>query len=118
MIERARIYPKPVRLQLSRRKGFNLQRLSRETNGLEAMRVARPSLFGNPFVIGKDGDRAECVARFKDAIYWAQRDPANAPTWATRIRENLSRLRGGNLACYCSLDGPCHAEVLLELANK
>lgn len=49
MVENA----KPVRLQLSRRKGFNLQVLSRATNGLEAVNVARPSMWGNPFVIGQ-----------------------------------------------------------------
>lgn len=27
-------------------------------------------------------------------------------------------LRGKNLACWCSLDGPCHADVLLEIANR
>lgn len=39
----------PIRLQLSRRKGFDLQAASRAANGLEAVRVARPSVFGNPF---------------------------------------------------------------------
>jgi len=28
-----------------------------------------------------------------------------------------SALRGKNLACWCALDQPCHADVLLELAN-
>lgn len=44
---------KPVRLQLSRRKGFDLQALSRATNGLGAVNVARPSKWGNPFVVGE-----------------------------------------------------------------
>jgi len=39
----------PVRLQLSRRKGFDLQAWSREVNGLPAVNVARPGRFGNPF---------------------------------------------------------------------
>lgn len=30
---------------------------------------------------------------------------------------DLSLLRGKNLACWCPLDGPCHADVLLEVAN-
>ena len=51
----------PKRLQLSRRKGFQLQALSREANGREAVVVARPSRWGNPFVIGRDGSQAECV---------------------------------------------------------
>lgn len=43
--------PKPVRLQLSRRKGFDLQALSMATNGLPAVNVARPTKWGNPFPI-------------------------------------------------------------------
>jgi len=30
---------------------------------------------------------------------------------------NLEELRGKNLACWCPLDKPCHADILLELAN-
>jgi len=33
------------------------------------------------------------------------------------LLQALPSLRGKNLACWCSLDGPCHADVLLELAN-
>jgi len=36
---------------------------------------------------------------------------------ATRIRADLHQLRGHDLACWCPLDKPCHADVLLELAN-
>lgn len=36
---------------------------------------------------------------------------------AYRLVERLPELRGKNLACYCPLDKPCHADVLLELAN-
>ena len=35
-----------------------------------------------------------------------------------RILERVGELRGKNLACFCSLDQPCHADVLLELANE
>ena len=43
--------------------------------------------------------------------------------WKYRIREesvttSISYLRGKNLACWCKLGEPCHADVLLELANK
>ena len=41
--------PRPVRLQLSRKKGFDLQALSLATNGLPAVNVARPGRWGNPF---------------------------------------------------------------------
>jgi hypothetical protein len=31
---------------------------------------------------------------------------------------DLVQLRGKNLACYCRIGQPCHADVLLELANR
>lgn len=34
----------------------------------------------------------------------------------TRLVERLPELRGKNLACWCALDKPCHADVLLEIA--
>ena len=61
----------PVRLQLSRRKGFNLQALSRETNGLEAVVVTRASKkWGNPYYIGlfRGYGRADAVRDFKKWI--------------------------------------------------
>lgn len=42
--------PRPVRIRLSRAKGFDLQALSYATNGLPAVNVARPSRWGNPWV--------------------------------------------------------------------
>ena len=56
---------KPLRLRLSRRKGFTLQAASRGANGLAAVVVARPSRWGNPFVIGRDGTQAACVAQYR-----------------------------------------------------
>jgi hypothetical protein len=32
--------------------------------------------------------------------------------------EQMADLRGKNLACWCPLDQPCHADVLLEIANR
>ncbi|KLI97636.1 DUF4326 domain-containing protein [Luteimonas sp. FCS-9] len=96
---------RPVRLQLSRRRGFDLQAHSRAVNGLPATVVARPGRWGNPYRVGVDGDRATCVARY--AEFMATRPDDLDPT----------PLRGRNLACWCPLDGPCHADVLLALAN-
>jgi hypothetical protein len=101
----------PVRLQLSRRRGFNLQAASLAINGLAAVTVARPGKWGNPFRIGVDGSQAECVARFRDfAAQKAKTDPA----WLTRLAAELG---GKNLACWCRPGTPCHADVLLALAN-
>ena len=71
--------------------------------------VARPSKWGNPYRIGDPTvpDAREAVARFR---LWHTFPDTNAP--------DPSELRGKDLACYCPLDAPCHADVLLELANK
>jgi hypothetical protein len=104
---------RPVRLQLSRKKGFSLQALSRATNGLDAINVARPNRDGNQYIIGIDGDREYCVWKHRKFIETAQKvDPQAVGLMAVR-------LRGKNLACWCPLDGsPCHADVLLEIANR
>lgn len=100
---------KPQRIHLRRTKGFNLQAVSMALNGLPAVKVTRPSRWGNPFKVGRDGTAAECVAQYRHEmnvrapIDWHQ-------TW-------LKKLRGKNLACFCPLAQPCHADVLLEIAN-
>ena len=53
----------PIRLQLSRRAGFDLQALSRASNGLPAVNVARPGLFGNPFI---HDDASQAVEAFRE----------------------------------------------------
>ena len=100
---------KSLRLTLSRKKGFNLQAASRAANGLAAITVARPSRWGNPFVIGQDGTPGDCVARYR--------------TWLGRPEQEQLRLEarltlaGRNLACWCVRGTPCHGDALLELAN-
>lgn len=62
MPPQSRFSRRPVRLQLSRAKGFNLQAQSRGLNGLPARSVARPGPFGNPFVPmpGDEVSGADC----------------------------------------------------------
>ncbi|WP_353641366.1 DUF4326 domain-containing protein [Mesorhizobium sp. WSM2239] len=104
----------PVRLRLSRRRGFDLQAHSREINGLDAVNVARPTRWGNPYRVGMvdartggttDPDTA--VERYLSKLLRQGREP-----------EIQFKLRGKNLACWCKPGEPCHADVLLELANK
>ena len=97
---------KPVRLQLSRRKGFDLQRASRDLNGLLAVNCARPGKWGNPHKVCAGVNAELAVQRFRE-------DFGAHPEYA-----GIKELRDKNLACYCALDSPCHADVLLELANK
>ena len=115
---------RPVRLRLRRERGFDLQAHSRATNGLPAVNVARPSKWGNPFTIGDCGSAEEAVARFGRAVLgaWSNGDflPPFAHPESTigRIIADAPReLRGHNLACWCEAGEPCHADVLLSLAN-
>lgn len=101
---------RPIRLQLSRRRGFNLQAASLSANGLPAVNVSRPSRWGNPYKIGGLLTAAECVEAFQDMWDLARRRQTS--------REALNDLRGKNLACWCAADAPCHADVLLELVNR
>lgn len=111
----------PVRLRLSRRKGFNLQELSQATNRLPAVNVARPSKWGNPYRIEPafEGDGVkfpEVTAETAVALFRTRWERA-ADQWLS-AREALEQLRGKNLACWCKPGAPCHADVLLDLANR
>lgn len=129
---------KPVRLQLSRRKGFNLQALSMATNGLPAVNVARPSKWGNPFKVGVHGTSAECVELYRRGFIAAREAwiggpisyfaPLQANVYAAwesvgshlavvGLEGDLGELAGKNLACWCGDGEPCHAAALLALAN-
>ena len=125
----------PARLQLSRAKGFDLQALSLATNGLSAVKVARPGRWGNPFAVKAAADAFDCrqesahhhaVAWFKDWISKANDDEAFGDlnvygylkTAHRKIHEGLPDLRGKNLACFCRPGFACHADVLLEIANR
>lgn len=119
---------RPVRLQLSRQSGFNLLAASRTRNGLAAVNVARPTKFGNPFIIDRaiesgyakpETAQRFCVDCFEDWLSPSDRHWQGAKSGATRkaILDGLPTLRGKNLACWCAAGAPCHADVLLELAN-
>lgn len=70
-----------------------------------AVYVGRPSKWGNPFVIGKDGSREAVIEKFR---IWIQKQP--------HLMAALPELRGYHLECWCA-PLPCHGDVLLELAN-
>lgn len=105
---------RPIRIQLSRRKGFNLQMVSEAANGLAAINCARPTKYGNPFRVGRDGTAAECVEQYR----YGWESNLLAPIMGMVEQSRLDELRGCNLACWCKHGEPCHADVLLELANK
>jgi hypothetical protein len=69
--------------------------------------VGRGSIYGNPFRIGRDGSRKECIQKYKEKIL-------GDAAFLTFIKMNL---RGKDLICFCA-PLPCHAEVLAEIANS
>lgn len=70
--------------------------------------VGRPSPLGNPFVIGKDGDRDAVIAMYKEYLDTAvaSRDPAIC-TALLGIQEDQA------IACFCA-PKPCHVEVIVD----
>ena len=113
---------RPVRIRLSRAKGFNLKAESEAINGLPAVSVARGPgrKWGNPWPVGKEGPFGR-AGDAEAAVYFFREmfsDPelAEAAGYPS-VAEIRAELRGKNLACFCPLDAPCHADVLLELAN-
>jgi len=102
--------PPPVRIQRKRTKGYNMQAESLALNGRPAVYVGRPSSWRNPYRVTNICTAAEAVEAFREIWVRAIENPLS--------RAALDELRGKNLACWCPLDQPCHADVLLELANR
>ncbi len=67
--------------------------------------IGRPSRWGNPFVIGRDGDREDVITKYRA---WLLTQP--------HLVARLPTLRGKILGCWCR-PKLCHGDVLAELAN-
>lgn len=68
--------------------------------------IGRPSVWGNPFRIGRDGTREEVIAKYREWV-----------TGQTMLMARLARLRGQRLGCYCAPE-PCHGDVLINLLEE
>ena len=114
----------PVRIQLSRAKGFNLQEHSRSINGLPAAKVDRTTKCGNPYRVGDRDHNNDLIEDTKDAVdaFRALVDDsldAEAMTGTKMpILEDIRALRGKNIACWCGLEDPCHGDIVLKVANR
>ena len=110
---------KPIRIQRRRTKGWRMPE--------GAIYVGRPTFFGNDWRV-PPSTPAHAVAMYRAnaELFMA----TTAPTTSTHpraqpvlaghhaeFRSRVESLRGHDLACWCPLDQPCHADVLLELAN-
>ena len=95
---------KPIRIQRKRSRGFKLI----SPNGLPIVYVGRPSWAGNPYRV-TDKFTAEQAVRAFTILVNKDKD------LRARIK---AELRGKNLSDWCPLDQPCHADILLEIANE
>lgn len=112
----------PQRIQRKRTKGWKMPE--------NTVSVTRPGKWGNPYkVVEEDG---MWWIKDTDGNYW---DAPHAESYSATKRcidlfiawieakvgsgkINMEDLKGKNLACFCPLDQPCHADVLLKLANS
>jgi uncharacterized protein DUF4326 len=74
--------------------------------GKRSSRRTSTSAARNPFVIVRDGSRADVIAKYRA---WIVTQP--------QLMNALDELRGRNLVCWCA-PLACHGDVLIELANR
>lgn len=107
----------PKRIQRKRTKGWKMP--------AAAVYVGRPTEWGNLFKVGEYTvelaapgveirTNAQAVALFREICARRSCGDAGDRRWLAELRD---KLRGKDLACWCPLDQPCHADVLLEIAN-
>lgn len=106
---------KPQRVQLRRAKGWKMP--------ANTVKVDRTTKWGNPFLVTQQMTREQSIEHYEQmmagkpvaavGISVATQDEMRAV-----ILAEVGELKGKNLACWCSLDGPCHGDVLLRLANS
>jgi hypothetical protein len=96
----------PVRVQRKRVKGWKMPE--------NTIYVGRPGKFGNPYKVGDKNDMGEDVTMEMALEYY---EFYLKRKYKEYLPEFLKPLKGKNLACFCPLDKPCHADVLLRLAN-
>ena len=68
--------------------------------------IGRPSKWGNPFTIGRDGTREEVIEKYR---VWLLKQP--------HLLSSLHELRGKVLGCWCS-PNKCHGDILVAMANE
>lgn len=101
---------KPIRVQLSRKKGWRMPP--------NTVKVCRPGKWGNPWRVGEWSSTLQRNMTADDAVKRYSETLRNTEGgWPMLRRSELNDLRGKNLACWCPIGSPCHADVLLEIAN-
>lgn len=78
-----------------------------QTAGADAVYIGRGSVYGNPFVIGKDGDRDEVCDKYEQYLL-------NNPQLLQTVKTNL---KGRDVICFCA-PKRCHGDTLVRIANE
>ena len=68
--------------------------------------IGRPSKWGNPFTIGKDGTRSEVIEKYR---IWLMKNQ--------NLLDCLPELKNKILGCWCKPKA-CHGDVLVELVER
>ena len=115
----------PKRIQRKRTKGWRMPE--------NTVSVCRPGRWGNPYKIGT---LIQNMVGFNHALMagigresWVKNKPLTREESLKLYKERLrfdsglhhrarTELKGKDLACFCKLDDPCHADLLLEIANE
>ena len=98
----------PHRVQLRRSKGWKMP--------LNTLKIDRTTRWGNPFTPSECGSVAVAVSNHAKWMRGELLAPdGREPPTHGEIKQAL---RGHNLACWCAMDGPCHADLLLKIANS
>ena len=87
------------------------------------VKVDRTTKWGNPFIVGKDGTQAECAGWFElllgGLVHMSSQAGYQAlQAYLAMAMRDRAELHGKNLACWCALDKPCHATLLLKMAAR
>lgn len=103
---------KPKRIQRKRTKGWKMPE--------NTVYVGRGTQWGNPYVVGKDGTREECIAKYaKDLLPYNHKTGTMRDFYVSQLwLEEIMKLKGKNLACWCKPSEACHADWLLAMANE
>lgn len=103
----------PKRIQMTRQRPWR-------ADNPRAVIVARPTKWGNPFPISDVARRFPSLSTEQCAGFVVnefRHDLRSEHPEYPNSNEIRAELAGRDLACWCPLDQPCHADVLLELAN-
>ena len=90
--------------------------VSNKKSGGRGIYIGRPSVLGNPFVIGRDGDREEVIEKYLGWLRneWRRNGPAK--TELLRLAE-IAKHGDLELTCWCA-PAPCHGNVIADAIEK